>query len=98
MSGDIPSRANSKAEGYMRIVFRPLLPAGALAHKRVGRSAEQPEAPGSPIAALGLFPDRNDGARARQSRRGCKVHPGLQVVVVRHGHGFTVTPLPDAPL
>jgi hypothetical protein len=40
MSDDIPSRANSKAEGYMRIVFRPKLPAGALAHQRGGSLAE----------------------------------------------------------
>jgi hypothetical protein len=32
MSGDIPSRANSNAERYMRFFFRPVLPAEALAH------------------------------------------------------------------
>jgi hypothetical protein len=32
MSGDIPNRANSKAERYMRFFFKPLLPAGAHAH------------------------------------------------------------------
>jgi hypothetical protein len=40
MSDDIPSRANSKAVRYMRIFFRPLLPAGALAHWWGGRLAE----------------------------------------------------------
>lgn len=37
MSGDIPISANSNAEISMRVVFRPLLPVGALAHKAGGK-------------------------------------------------------------
>jgi hypothetical protein len=32
MSGDVPGRENSEAEIFMRVFFRPLLPAGAHAH------------------------------------------------------------------